>query len=118
MLTEFDKRLALLEQFITIHAKTSDTRWEAVSAQITALGLEIRAILSQVQASAGDATASPAGRAIVAGIAEIRADVDRHDTFITELNGALRLARFALGTSFLSVVGAIVAVFVSLSNQA
>ena len=56
-------------------------------------------------------SASPAGRRVLGELSQLREDVDQHDDFVQQMTGALRLARFALGTSVLSVVANIILAF-------
>lgn len=103
-LGSIDKRLALVEQAADSNAKVADARWGTVEAAIRA----VDAKLDTVTAAMTEPAASPAGRALAADIVELTSDVRTHETFLAEVRGALRLARFALGTSFISVVGNIV----------
>lgn len=103
-LASIDKRLALVEQAGDANAKVADARWTTVEASIRALDTK----MDNLGASLSEPQASPAGRSLLSDLSEMRGDVREHETFIAEVRGGLRLARFALGTSFISVVGNII----------
>lgn len=115
MLADFDKRLALIEQGNDLHAKANEARSAALQHAIDGLTVEVRNALQLISTATSDPSASPAGRQLMASDAELRKDVDDvsrasdgHEQFINEARGALRLAKFALGTSFLSVAGNVI----------
>lgn len=116
MLADFDKRLALVEQAQNLHAKASEARQEAVQKSIEALAAEIRGILNILQSSTADPKASPAGRQLSEDLEFLKKEVQEHDDFVSEVRGAIKLARFALGTSLLSALGTLVLLYRSIQQ--
>lgn len=112
VLADFDKRLALIEQGADLHAKANEARQTSLQHGLDLLTAEVRTALSLIATATADPAASPMGRQLLASDNDLRRQldderqvVDSHDRFIAEARGALRLARFALGTSFLAVLG-------------
>ena len=105
MLNQFDKRLALLEQSHEHESKISAARGNAAEKAIEVIGAKIDSAIAMWQAVTAEPTASPAGRAMTADINELAVKVAAHEQYIQQANGALRIARFALGTSLVALVG-------------
>lgn len=104
LLVALDKRLALLEQAATLNSQTAAARSAAHDAAIETLSAKLDAALGLWHSVSAEPSASPAGRAVMADLEEIKSKVDEHERFVVELAGALRLARLAFGTSLLSAV--------------
>jgi hypothetical protein len=111
LLASLDKRLALLEQAQDLGAKAAEARSTSHDRAIETLRTEVKASLNAWQSSSAEPSASPAGRALLGDIAEVKIDVaamgvkvDRHDELIQQFQGAIRLARFAIGTSALAAI--------------
>lgn len=107
-LADFDKRLALLEQARELDARSRDAHFRAIEQSISALGTKIDTALTTMVTQSAEPSASPAGRAVLSRLADLTTTVDAHDDFVQQVTGALRMARFALGTSFLSAIGTVV----------
>lgn len=112
MLADFDKRLSLMEQSSTLYAKASDARWESVQRSVDGLTSAVNTALTTLSTISADPSASPAGRQLLQMIHEIDGaqeaqdkEVEEHNRFISETRGALRLAKFALGTAVIGVIG-------------
>lgn len=140
MLASFDKRLALQEQAFAIGQKAADAQNVAVMRSIDALTAEVRAAVTTFASATADPHASAAGRAVLEdlgalgirldrtnqkvdakadakAVAGLSATVEGHDDFIKEARGALKLARFALGTSLIGNVFALIAFASSLQQH-
>lgn len=130
-LAALDKRLSLSEQARDLHAQVQDARLATISESMKSLDSKIdsaterlAAKIDTTLAAIAEPTSSPAGRALQSEIDELRNKVERidgsvtgHDTFLSEVRGALKLARFALGTSFLAVLGNIALAFAYVAGQ-
>lgn len=118
LLASLDKRLALLEQSSQLEGRTAEARAHAAEKSIDALSAKLDSAIGLWQTVTAEAKASPAGRAIVADLTALRTSVEEHDEFIAQANGALRLARFAIGTSLLAAAGTIVQIYLGLTRAA
>jgi len=118
ILASLDKRLALLEQAQDLGRKAAEARDHALERTVETLRAEVRASLDQWQAVTADPIASPAGRAVVADITEVRAKVDEHDDFIQQTQGAIRLAKFAIGTSLLAAIVSFLQIVATIQRSA
>jgi hypothetical protein len=104
LLTDIDKRLALVEQAQRLNDRAADMRWTTIEKAIGSLTAEVRAFASVMQAESAEPEASPAGRAMSTSLNALASTVAAHDAFIQQTQGALRLARFAVGSSLIALV--------------
>jgi len=111
LLASLDKRLALLEQAHTLQAQAAEARSHLTEKSFDALGAKVDAAITLWQNVTAEPSASPAGRALLADVGEIKGDVaamgakvELHDEFYQQTQGAIRLAKFAIGTSLLAAV--------------
>lgn len=104
LLSDIDKRLALVEQAQKLNDKAADMRWTTIERAIEALTLEVRSFAAVMAAESAEPKASPAGRAMSADMEALARTVESHDVFIQQAQGALRLARFALGSSLVALL--------------
>ena len=117
LMADIDKRMALVEQARVMDASARDAHFRALERQIEVLAAKIDTVLTTMAATTSDPAASSAGRQLVARLTSIEETVETHDDFVQQMTGALRLARFALGTSFLSVIGNLVLGAIMLANR-
>jgi hypothetical protein len=111
LLASLDKRLALLEQAHTLEGHAAVSRSQVVERAVDAVSSKVDAAVTLWQMSSADPAASPAGRALLAAAADLKGDlavitvkVNAHDDFIQQTAGAIRLARWAIGTSLFAVI--------------
>ena len=109
-------RLALIERGIEADAKTRGVEFLRLEGVIATLTSKVDAAISVMQEQSAEAEKSPAGRTILVQLADLKKTVGEHDDFVQQMTGGLRLARFALGTSFLSAIGTVVLAAVMLSG--
>lgn len=117
LLASIDKRLALVEQAARLSGEAATARSAAHDAAINALGTKLDGAVSMWQTVSAEPQASPAGRALVADLEALSIKVEEHDDFVTSFSGALKLARFAFGTSIVSAVASILAILALISGQ-
>lgn len=110
LLSDIDKRLALLEQATSTAERTRDARDKAFEHQLSAVGARIEAAITLWQQTSSEPQASPAGRAVLARVEPLEETVADHEVFIQQAQGAMRLARYALGTSVISLVLGIITI--------
>ena len=53
---------------------------------------------------------SPAGRLVSKAMADLTTTVETHEAYIQQAQGALRLARWALGSSLLALVASVLGI--------
>lgn len=102
VLASLDKRLALLEQSGRLQADAADARGRSLETLINSLGTKLDSATERWQAVTAEPAASPAGRALVASMAQLRETVDEHEALVQQMSGALKFARLAFGTSILA----------------
>ena len=114
LLADIDKRLALLEQAQRVESGAREQRDKGFQVQLTGIGNRLDHTLDLWQTVTSDPAASAAGRAIGVRLSTVEVTVDEHEDFIRQAEGAMKLARWALGTSLVSLVATIVAILAAL----
>ena len=108
LIGDSNTRLSLLEQRNRLADEAHERRYGAIERAITDLSSQIDTALGTMASQSSELSASPAGRRVLGELATLRDAVKAHNEFIQQMTGGLRLARFALGTSFLSVMANVV----------
>lgn len=115
LLAEIDKRLALLEQAQAMEARTREAQAKALELQIASIGARVDNAISLWQSVSAEPVASAAGRAVIQRIEPLERMVDEHDDFIQQSQGALRLAKFAVGASLIALAASIIDIIRAMS---
>ncbi len=110
LLSDIDKGLALVEQAQRLGDTANEHRWTLLERSIEGLTIEVRKYAELSAAGAAELSGSAAGRQVARHIDELSATVADHETFILETRGALRLARWAMGSSLLALVASVLGI--------
>ena len=110
LLTDIDKRLALVEQAQRLGERASEHRWAEIERSIATLTAEVRKFAETSAAGAAELSGSAAGRLVGKAIADLTTTVAGHEAYIQQAQGALRLARWALGSSLLALVASVLGI--------
>lgn len=110
LLADIDKRLALVEQAQRLGERAAEHRWELVERSLAVLTNEVRKYAETSSSAASELSGSAAGRLVEKHIDELTESSERHETFIQQAEGALKLARWALGSSLLALIVSVLSI--------
>jgi hypothetical protein len=123
LLASVDKRLAVLEAVGRVGEATSEARHKTLERTLENIEKKVDDAAALVTLTSTDIAGTPVGRFISQELTELHAAdeghglaIDAHQKFIDQATGAVKLAKFALGTSALSVIASLITAAVVLTG--